>query len=462
MRFHTVRTVDSADQNPFRAFVPPPRARDASRNETIHRKPTNIPPRSRKKPARPDRRLTPRSLPFSVHAGARAEGIRAKRRKSGWQLRVTVPVVEDPAADAPAAEDPTATKEAKEEEAGPGVPGPDPGPARPTGTRPDGPTSSGSDSFDDALAATRTEHLAALDFGPGCDKCAVAGEPGDRKVVATRAIARGECVVFEAPVAAVKAGEPVASDALAAAFCEDATRKRDGLLGGVNSAGKGSPPRGGSQVEIPSMGAIIGEHAHACADDDVANGGVRCATPGLFPWGGGRTGGGGKTRRRTTEFAGGRVPNEWLLTHQLLEARHQLLGGSDEEGRYDRTRMSMREWAGEYASKAPASEASERRRDEEVAAELAREIGSQDVTAEDVVAVHAAVCANAFALEAMCTRLNYGAGFFRAAAYVNHSCDPNCLSLRPRTCRRTSCCCRARRGGRCSRSTARARGAPET
>ena len=126
----------------------------------------------------------------------------------------------------------------------------------------------------------------------------------------------------------------------------------------------------------------------------------------------------------------GRVPNEWLLTHQLLEARHQLLGGSDEEGRHDRTRMSMREWAGEYASKAPASEASERRRDEEVAAELAREIGSQDVTAEDVVAVHAAVCANAFALEAMCTRLNYGAGFFRAAAYVNHSCDPNCLSLR--------------------------------
>ena len=249
-------------------------------------------------------------------------------------------------------------------------------------------------------------------------------------MVATRAIARGECVVFEAPVAAVKAGEPVASDALAAAFCGDATRKRDGLLGGVNSAGKGSPPRGGSQVEIPSMGAIIGEHAHACADDDVANGGVRCATPGLFPWGGGRTGGGEQDEATNDGVRRGRVPNEWLLTHQLLEARHQLLGGSDEEGRHDRTRMSMREWAGEYASKAPASEASERRRDEEVAAELAREIGSQDVTAEDVVAVHAAVCANAFALEAMCTRLNYGAGFFRAAAYVNHSCDPNCLSLR--------------------------------
>ena len=207
-----------------------PRARDASRNETNHRKPTNIPPRRRKKPARRDRRLTPRSLLFSVHAGARAEGIRAKRRKSGYQLRVTVPVVEDPAADAPTAEEPTATKE---EQAARGVPGPDPGPAR--SIRPDAPASSGSDSLDDALAATtRPKHLAALDFGPGCDACAATGEPGDRRVVATRSIARGECVVFEAPVAAVKAGEPVASDVLAAAFCGDAIR-RDGLLGGVNS-----------------------------------------------------------------------------------------------------------------------------------------------------------------------------------------------------------------------------------
>ena len=393
----------------------PPRARRVpERNDSSE---TNKHP---KKPARRDRRLTPRSLPFSIHAGARAEGIRAKRRKSGYQLRVTVPVVEDPAA-----EEPTATKE---EQAARGVPGPDPGPAR--SIRPDAPASSGSDSLDDALAATtRPKHLAALDFGLGCDACAATGEPGDRRVVATRSIARGECVVFEAPVAAVKAGEPVASDVLAAAFCGDAIR-RDGLLGGVNSSdGKGSPPRGGSQVEIPSMGAIIGEHAHARADDDVANGGVRCATPGLFPWGGGAGGGGGggsKTRRRTTEFAGGRVPNEWLLTHQLLEARATLCANAGDDGGEP---GSMREWAGEYASRAPASDAAERRRDEEVAAALAREIGG-DVTAEDVAAVHAAVCANAFALEAMCTRLNYGAGFFRAAAYVNHSCDPNCLSLR--------------------------------
>ena len=125
----------------------------------------------------------------------------------------------------------------------------------------------------------------------------------------------------------------------------------------------------------------------------------------------------------------GRVPNEWLLTHQLLEARATLCANEgEEEG--GTPIGSMREWAGEYTSKAPASDAAERRRDEEVAESLAREIGG-GVTAEDVAAVHAAVCANAFALEAMCTRLNYGAGFFRAAAYVNHSCDPNCLSLRP-------------------------------
>ena len=222
----------------------------------------------------------------------------------------------------------------------------------------------------------------------------------------------------------------MASDALAAAFCGDATR-RDGLLGGVNSAGgKGSPRRGGSQVEIPSMGAIIGEHAHARADDDVANGGVRCATPGLFPWGGGAGNGGGgrsKTRRRTTEFAGGRVPNEWLLTHQLLEARATLCaneGGTTGHPNREHAGVGRRvrvEGAGVGRGGATTRRGGGRA--------LAREIGG-DVTAEDVAAVHAAVCANAFALEAMCTRLNYGAGFFRAAAYVNHSCDPNCLSLR--------------------------------
>ena len=118
------------------------------------------------------------------------------------------------------------------------------------------PTTSGSD--DDA-ASTQVPHLADLDFGPGCDACAAVGDPGDRRVVATRAIRRGEVVVFEAPVAAVKAGEPVASDALAHAFCGE----RCGSPGGR----KGSPTRTTSQVEIPSMGAIIGEHLHGCTDD---------------------------------------------------------------------------------------------------------------------------------------------------------------------------------------------------
>ena len=178
---------------------------------------------------------------FALPHGARAEGIRAKRRKSGWQLRVIVPVVEH----------------AVEVEAKPEIE-----PIRPE------PTTSGSD--DDA-ASTQVPHLADLDFGPGCDACAAVGDAGDRRVVATRAIRRGEVVVFEAPVAAVKAGEPVASDALASAFCDP----RCGSPGGC----KGSPTRTTSQVEIPSMGAIIGEHLHGCTDDV---GGDRCATPGLF------------------------------------------------------------------------------------------------------------------------------------------------------------------------------------
>ena len=83
------------------------------------------------------------------------------------------------------------------------------------------PTTSGSD--DDA-ASTQVPHLADLDFGPGCDACAAVGDAGDRRVVATRAIRRGEVVVFEAPVAAVKAGEPVASDALAQRVLRPAMR----------------------------------------------------------------------------------------------------------------------------------------------------------------------------------------------------------------------------------------------
>jgi hypothetical protein len=32
------------------------------------------------------------------------------------------------------------------------------------------------------------------------------------------------------------------------------------------------------------------------------------------------------------------------------------------------------------------------------------------------------------ALEARCTRVKYGCGFFAVAGYLNHSCAPNCLS----------------------------------
>jgi hypothetical protein len=120
------------------------------------------------------------------------------------------------------------------------------------------------------------------------------------------------------------------------------------------------------------------------------------------------------------------IPHEWTLTRALL------VDPAARGAHYaDR---APREWAAEYARIRPgrrdADANPERERHElHVASELAEEIGG-DVTVDDVVAVHAVVCANAFALEAMCTRLNYGAGFFAAAAYMNHSCDPNCLSLR--------------------------------
>ena len=170
---------------------PPPPARDASRNETISSEPNKLSEETR---ARRDRRLT--LVPsFSIHAGARAEGIRAKRRKSGYQLRVTVPVVEDPAA-----EEPTATKERTSR---PGSPRTRPGtraidpPRRPSLVR---------------LRLTRRSRrrLARSTSPPWTSARAATRAPrrANRETGAwwRRDPSAGECVVFEAPVAAVKAG----------------------------------------------------------------------------------------------------------------------------------------------------------------------------------------------------------------------------------------------------------------
>lgn len=49
---------------------------------------------------------------------------------------------------------------------------------------------------------------------------------------------------------------------------------------------------------------------------------------------------------------------------------------------------------------------------------------------EDVLDVFRAVGNNAFSLDTAVMRVKYGAAFFAQAAYLNHSCDPNCVSRR--------------------------------
>jgi hypothetical protein len=233
-----------------------------------------------------------------------------------------------------------------------------------------------------ARAEPPSAHLLELDFGPGCDACGVEGPAGDRRVVATKDIKRGSVVIFEAPMAAVKAGEPVASWALVRAFAAFAAR-----VGSSAGAGR--------------VGVGIGLGAE---------------------------GEGGEMDEAAAAAAGANVPHEWILAQQLL--RSGALGA-----------RPPRAWAREYAQAQPAAPAADGGAmggtfsggaasfEAEVAAEVAAEVGG-GVTLEDVSAVHRVACANAFALEAMCTRLHYGAGFFQAAAYMNHSCDPSCLSLR--------------------------------
>jgi len=52
------------------------------------------------------------------------------------------------------------------------------------------------------------------------------------------------------------------------------------------------------------------------------------------------------------------------------------------------------------------------------------------VSADTVRAVYCAVANNAFALETPLIGMNYGSSFYSTAARFNHSCAPNCLSLR--------------------------------
>ena len=383
-----------------------------------------------------------------MRAGASAEGIRAKLKKSGRTLRVTVPILDGSeeatmrtgaaAAGSQRSQRPDQQPQQQQRQQRPPASGfpPFSFPATVAAAN----VASSTPSANPARTEPPSLHLAALDFGPGCDACGVEGPAGSRRVVATKAIKRGSIVIFEAPTAAVKAGEPVASQALVRAFAA-----REGS--GVGAGRAGREESGASRTSSPGSSS-----ARDFDGGEWANEGDGSAST---SFGGGGCGGGVELDEAA---AGGNVPEEWVLVHLLLQSR--ALGGRPPQ-----------EWAREYVQAQVATDGSaaeagsvspvlggmvgadgggrdggggERGRcsgvdavvardcassDAEVAAAVAAEVGC-GLTGEDVSAVHRAVCANAFALEATCTHLHYGAGFFRAAAYMNHSCDPSCLSLR--------------------------------
>lgn len=97
---------------------------------------------------------------------------------------------------------------------------------------------------------------------------------------------------------------------------------------------------------------------------------------------------------------------EWHLVHALLTTGHRS------------------NWAVEYCADVR-TEAD--RADEEVAAWLCRCHGC---SVEDVAKIHSVVRCNAFGLETTLLGIEYGAAFYERACRFNHSCSPNCVSIR--------------------------------
>jgi hypothetical protein len=97
--------------------------------------------------------------------------------------------------------------------------------------------------------------------------------------------------------------------------------------------------------------------------------------------------------------------DEWQLTYELLVAGKGI------------------PWADSYVRTPRAPEV-------ESAAAVSWLQEATGATAETVLAVFRTVANNAFALDTFVLRIKYGAAFFELAAFMNHSCDPNCLSLR--------------------------------
>eukprot|EP00299_Pterocystis_sp_00344_P018407 c9187_g1_i1.p1 GENE.c9187_g1_i1~~c9187_g1_i1.p1 ORF type:complete len:467 (+),score=105.02 c9187_g1_i1:39-1439(+) len=55
---------------------------------------------------------------------------------------------------------------------------------------------------------------------------------------------------------------------------------------------------------------------------------------------------------------------------------------------------------------------------------------SPEITASDIISIYRTVCCNAFSLDTPILNITFGVAFFEKAAYFNHSCHPNALSLR--------------------------------
>ena len=293
-------------------------------------------------------------------AGAAAEGIRAKLKKGGRTLRVSVPVRDE-------------SEEAPQRETSAGAEPSSHVHPRSSALEPPSAPEGGSEPL--------SAHLRDLDIGPGRDPgCSVVGPAGDRRVVATRDFKRGDVVMFEAPSVAVKVGEPVASRALARAF----------------------------HASAAARGAVGGRGRRGDAGDEDAS-------------------------AREEAGAGTIVPHDWALAHRLLASgalrTRRVLEWVSEYVQADRRTDVNGAATGVGGMGCIAANGAGGADETDIAAEVAAEVGG-GYTAEDVTAVHRVVCANAFALETTCTRLHYGAAFFQAAAYLNHSCDPNCLSLR--------------------------------
>lgn len=111
---------------------------------------------------------------------------------------------------------------------------------------------------------------------------------------------------------------------------------------------------------------------------------------------------------------GNDVDWEWRVTRELLVSGHR------------------REWAAAYARDGVAGDLEGGCEHPNIQHLLGIHAAPSHapLQAEDILEVYRAVANNSFLLETTMCRVIYGAGFFSYSSYINHSCAPNCLSLK--------------------------------